>query len=136
MANARAPGMAENRLTKRGSRGIEASPFSQTMARQKTCGDEWRVSLSSSSASVSSTQPIQAKLQEIALMSNARRAPMPWFARGDIDGFFGLALDNFVQLLLIAALCKGVLNFDDALLYGRVLPGAAISILAGNLFYA
>jgi len=47
---------------------------------------------------------------------------MPWFVRGDIDGFFGLALDNFVQLLLIRELCKEFLNFDDALLYGRVLP--------------
>ena len=26
---------------------------------------------------------------------------MSWFVRGDIDGFFGLALDNLVQLLLI-----------------------------------
>jgi len=61
---------------------------------------------------------------------------MPWFVRGDIDGFFGLALDNFVQLLLIASLCSVVLGFPHELLYGRVLPGAAVSILVGNLFYA
>ena len=36
---------------------------------------------------------------------------MPWFVRGDIDGFFGLALDNLVQLLLIDALCRGVAHF-------------------------
>jgi AGZA family xanthine/uracil permease-like MFS transporter len=69
-------------------------------------------------------------------MSDAKSRPMPWFVRGDIDGFFGLALDNFVQLLLIRELCGGVLKFNDTLLYGRVLPGAAVSILAGNLFYA
>ena len=57
-----------------------------------------------------------------------------FFVRGDIDGFFGLALDNLIQLLVIAALCGGVLGFPAELLYGRVLPGAAISILAGNLF--
>jgi AGZA family xanthine/uracil permease-like MFS transporter len=61
---------------------------------------------------------------------------MPWFVRGDIDGFFGLALDNLVQLLLIDGLCRGVLGFSDALLYGRVLPGVAVSLLVGNLFYA
>ena len=61
---------------------------------------------------------------------------MPWIVRGDIDGFFGLALDNLVQLLLIDALCRGVLGFPPELVYGRVLPGAAISILVGNLFYA
>ena len=56
--------------------------------------------------------------------------------RGDIDGFFGLALDNLVQLLLIDTLCRFVLGFPPELVYGRVLPGAAVSILIGNLFYA
>lgn len=59
-----------------------------------------------------------------------------WFVRGDIDGFFGLALDNLVQLLLIDALCRGILGFGDDLLYGRVLPGVAVSLLVGNVFYA
>ena len=61
---------------------------------------------------------------------------MPWFARGDLDGFFGLALDNLVQLLLIDTLCRFVLGLPPELIYGRVLPGAAISILVGNLFYS
>src|SRR5512139_3600333 len=61
---------------------------------------------------------------------------MRWFVRGDIDGFFGLAVDNLVQLLLIDVLCRLVLGFPDALLYGRVLPGAAVSLLVGNLYYA
>ena len=61
---------------------------------------------------------------------------MPWFVRGDVDGFFGLALDNLIQLLLIADLCGGVLGFSNELIYGRILPGAAISVLVGNLFYA
>ncbi len=64
------------------------------------------------------------------------RAPMRWFHRGDLDGFFGLALDNLVQLLLIDALCRFVLELPAELLHGRVLPGAAMSLLAGNLFYA
>jgi adenine/guanine/hypoxanthine permease len=61
---------------------------------------------------------------------------MRWIVRGDIDGFFGLALDNLVQLLLIDSLCRFVLGFPPELVYGRVLPGAAVSILVGNLFYA
>src|SRR3954453_1644841 len=61
---------------------------------------------------------------------------MRLFYRGDLDGFFGLALDNLVQLLLIEELCKFVLGFPADLLYGRVLPGAAVSVLFGNLFYA
>ena len=61
---------------------------------------------------------------------------MRWFVRGDVDGFFGLALDNLVQLLLIDVLCRTVLGFSRNLLYGRILPGAAVSLIVGNLFYS
>ncbi len=61
---------------------------------------------------------------------------LPAFVRGDLDGFVGLALDNLVLLLLISALCRYLLGFDDALLLGTVLPGAAVSLLVGNLFFA
>ena len=59
-----------------------------------------------------------------------------WFVRGDLDGFFGLAIDNLVQLLLIDALCTKVLGFPSSLVHGRILPGAAVSILVGNLYYS
>jgi AGZA family xanthine/uracil permease-like MFS transporter len=61
---------------------------------------------------------------------------MRWIVRGDVDGFFGLALDNLVQLLLIDSLCRTVLGFPAELVYGRVLPGAAVSLVVGNLYYA
>jgi AGZA family xanthine/uracil permease-like MFS transporter len=60
----------------------------------------------------------------------------PWFVSGDFDGFFGLAIDNLIQFLLIVGLCGGVLGFPTSLLLERVLPGAALSILFGNVFYA
>ncbi len=62
--------------------------------------------------------------------------PQPLFVAGDVDGFFGLAIDNLIQFLLILTLCKGVLGFSDTLLLGTVLPGAAVSLLLGNIFYA
>lgn len=57
--------------------------------------------------------------------------------QGELDGFFGLFVDNLVQLLLIVALCQyaGIAP-DSVLLIEYILPGAAISILAGNLFYS
>ena len=61
---------------------------------------------------------------------------MRWFVRGDIDGFFGLALDNLVQLLVIDALCRHVLGFPAELVRGVILPGTAMSVVFGNLFYA
>jgi AGZA family xanthine/uracil permease-like MFS transporter len=61
---------------------------------------------------------------------------MPWFVRGDIDGFFGLALDNLVQLLVIVFLCGEVLDFPKDLIYAQILPGVAVSLLVGNIYYA
>ena len=57
-----------------------------------------------------------------------------WFVRGDIDGFFGLFIDNLVQLILIDLLCREVCGMPAELVAGRILPGAAASILLGNLF--
>ena len=58
-----------------------------------------------------------------------------WFVRGDIDGFFGLFLDNLLQLMVISVLGQAVCGFPPELINGRILPGAALSILVGNLCY-
>lgn len=67
---------------------------------------------------------------------NQPKQNLPFFVKGDIDGFFGLMIDNLIQFILIGALCTGLLNFPKSLVFGKILPGAAISILFGNLFYA
>ncbi len=61
---------------------------------------------------------------------------MRWFSRGDGEGFVVAFVNNLVQLLILAPLCTGVLGFSPELIYGRILPGVAISFLVGNLFYA
>ena len=73
-------------------------------------------------------------------MRIARRA-VRWFrARSAPDAlvrargrrrFFGLALDNLVQLLVFPGL-PGVLGFPRGADHGRILPGAAVSILVGK----
>ena len=60
----------------------------------------------------------------------------PWWVKRDLDGFFGLFLDNLIQLMLIVTLCTGLLGFPPALVLGTILPGAAVSILIGNVAYA
>jgi len=62
--------------------------------------------------------------------------PFRWWHRGDLDGFFGLFVDNLIQLILIVQLCTHVLGMPGELVYGRILPGVAISLLLGNVFYA
>ena len=61
---------------------------------------------------------------------------LPWFTKGDLDGFFGLFIDNLLQLMLIGYLCKVLCGFPADFITVQVLPGAALSILLGNLFYA
>ncbi len=64
------------------------------------------------------------------------KPPFSWMVRGDIDGFFGLFIDNLLQLMLIVVLCQTACGFPLAFIVGRILPGAALSILLGNFFYA
>jgi len=68
-------------------------------------------------------------------MSDAQPFRYPLWTRGDLDGFFGLMVDNLVQVLLIIALCTNVAGMPATMVYERVLPGVAISLLLGNLFY-
>lgn len=62
----------------------------------------------------------------------------PLFCRGDLDGFFGLFVDNLVQFLtaiyLLGLTCG--LAPDSPLLLKYIFPGAAASLLLGNVFYA
>ena len=56
--------------------------------------------------------------------------------KGDMDGFFGLFIDNLLQLLLIFTLCPFVCGISAADVTTKILPGAALSILAGNFYFA
>src|SRR5947207_14037206 len=60
----------------------------------------------------------------------------PWFVRKDLDGFFGLMIDNLIQLILIVSLCRELIHLPDSFIFSSILPAAAISILVGNFFYA
>jgi AGZA family xanthine/uracil permease-like MFS transporter len=60
----------------------------------------------------------------------------PWFVRKDLDGFFGLAIDNLIQLMLIVTLSKIVAGIPERIIFSYILPGAAFSIIIGNVFYS
>ncbi len=68
-------------------------------------------------------------------MSGVQTFRYPIWSRGDIDGFFGLMVDNLVQVLLIIYLCTTVAGLPEATIYHRILPGVAISLVIGNVFY-
>ena len=66
--------------------------------------------------------------------SDSARPPR-WFAAGDVNGFLGLALDNTTNLVIMASLLIGVFGFPADLVLGRMLPGTALGVLAGDLAY-
>ena len=65
-----------------------------------------------------------------------RPSPTRWFVSNDIDGFFGLFVDNLCQLLVIVGLCPKLAGLPEQLVVTRILPGIAVSLVAGNIFYA
>lgn len=56
--------------------------------------------------------------------------------RGDLDGFFGLMVDNLLQFLVILSLGAMVCGMPAEFVLTRVFPGAAVSLLVGNLYYS
>ena len=60
---------------------------------------------------------------------------IPWFVVGDWDGCFALFFSGLPDLLLIAGLAP-LCGFPASLVATRILPGVALSILGGNIFYS
>ncbi len=66
---------------------------------------------------------------------NSTRFRYPIWVRGDLDGFFGLMVDNLVQVLLIFGLCTTAAGIPADVVWTRMLPGVAVSLVLGNVFY-
>ena len=66
-------------------------------------------------------------------------APAParyrWAAPGDLNAFFGLMLDNVMNLVILAGILIGVFGFPRDVVYTRMFPGTALGVLFGDLVY-
>lgn len=58
-----------------------------------------------------------------------------WFARGDINGFFALAIDNIALVVGMSGILIGVFHLPPAIVLGRMVPGTAAGVLLGDLLY-
>ena len=76
-------------------------------------------------------------------MTTATRLPDPtvpgtrglrWVARGDINAFFGLMLDNVGDMILMASLLVGF-GFPRDFVLTRMIPGTAVGVLVGDLIF-
>ena len=64
-----------------------------------------------------------------------KKVAYPWFVKEDIDGFFALFQNNLANFVVIAISLTGM-GYPASIVYGRIIPGAAISVLFGNIYYA
>jgi len=58
-----------------------------------------------------------------------------WAAPGDINAFFGLILDNVVNLAILAGILVGAFGFPADVVYRRMFPGTALGVMIGDLAY-
>jgi adenine/guanine/hypoxanthine permease len=72
---------------------------------------------------------------ELPTTSPAVSSKYRWAAAGDINAFFGLMLDNVVNLAVLAGILIGAFGFPAQLVYTRMFPGTALGVLVGDLAY-
>jgi AGZA family xanthine/uracil permease-like MFS transporter len=58
-----------------------------------------------------------------------------WAAPGDLNAFFGLALDNLANLVLAVSLLEGGFGFPASFALRYMVPGTALGVLAGDLVF-
>ncbi len=65
-----------------------------------------------------------------------RNSAYPVFSRNDLSAFWALFADNLANLIIASAVCAGVLHIPSAIVFGRVLPGLGVALVAGLAYYA
>ncbi len=66
-----------------------------------------------------------------------RTEGMPYrlVSRGDFSAFWALFTDNLINLMVLAGICQFVFQMPAEIVYGRIVPGAAVAIIAGIAVY-
>jgi AGZA family xanthine/uracil permease-like MFS transporter len=66
-----------------------------------------------------------------------RTEGMPYrlVSRGDYSAFWALFTDNLINLMVLAGICQFVFQMPAEIVYGRIVPGAAVAIIAGIAVY-
>ena len=58
-----------------------------------------------------------------------------WFARGDVNGFFALSIDNLALLAGMSGILIGVFQMPADIVLKQMVPGTAFGVLVGDLLY-
>jgi len=69
------------------------------------------------------------------MTSSGKDQRVSWIAWGDLNAFFGLMLDNLLNLVVLTGLLVGVFQFPQEFALARMIPGTALGVLVGDLVY-
>ena len=58
-----------------------------------------------------------------------------WFARGDVNGFFALSMDNLALLAGMSGILIGIFQMPADIVLKQMVPGTAFGVLVGDLLY-
>ncbi len=61
--------------------------------------------------------------------------PYRWAAVGDVNAFFGLMLDNVAGMVLTVSLLAAAFHFPVEFSLRYMIPGTAIGVLVGDLWF-
>src|SRR5262249_36614051 len=65
-------------------------------------------------------------------MSEQAERKYEWFALGDVNGFFGLMVDNVTVMSFLAGILVFVFQFPADIVYTRMFPATALGVLFGD----
>jgi AGZA family xanthine/uracil permease-like MFS transporter len=71
----------------------------------------------------------------VGMGDNMAASRYHWVRIGDVNAFFGLMLDNMSDLVIMAGILIGVFGFPQEIVLYGMIPGTAVSVLIGDLFY-
>lgn len=57
------------------------------------------------------------------------------FSLGDLNAFFGLLLDNMLNLVVLGGILIGGFGFPADIVYRKMIPGTAVGVMVGDLIY-
>ena len=66
---------------------------------------------------------------------NSSSYTYPLFSRHDFSAFWALFTDNLINLMVLSAICQFVFQMPPEIVFGRIVPGAAVAIMAGVAVY-
>ncbi|HEY9841154.1 MAG: hypothetical protein ACAI44_37385 [Candidatus Sericytochromatia bacterium] len=58
-----------------------------------------------------------------------------WATWGDLDAFWGLALDNVTNLVIFTSILTLIFGYPAEMIFTRMIPGTCLGVMVGDLVY-